>query len=493
MNKKIELWELFILIILLQFNYINSEIVFVYEHCRHGARGPQPRYNRSLSHNNTIYYDDFNIPWNNLEGDLTLKGKIQHYILGIRNRHKYKNLINYKKYNPEELLVHSTKRNRIKKSFYFQLLGMFNPIINISQDDPILISSISNKFYYPPNYNRWSNESNREFQNIINEAELSIKYIKKENNTNKFLEENNKYKFSLFPEGRIFYVKNKCKNYNKYMEYNYKNKYNELIKENFEKKYDQTFYNFFKYDKKEYLYDIKNSSLLIDNYIVNYYEEIDLSDFYNKTSIDKEEFYKTSLIIYEWWLYNIAIDETLCMIESSKLMADLIEYMDDKINNKNKINMVIDFGHDRTIGSIEYFMHQIFGVDYTFCNFASNLFFELHRNKNYNNGDVYYIEYYIDEVLKLNISYELFKDKVVSRNWNQKKIDDFCLGNIILILYPKFFTFLMFGIVFISVGIIILIFYKYFIKRRNPKKKCKMNIISINDEKEDNSKELDLL
>ena len=108
------------------------------------------------------------------------------------------------------------------------------------------------------------------------------------------------------------------------MEYNYQNKYNELIKENFEKKYDQKFYTFFKYDKKEYLYDIKNSSLLIDNYIVNYYEEIDLSDFYNKTNIDKEEFYKTSLIIYEWWLYNIAVDETLCMIESSKLMADLI-------------------------------------------------------------------------------------------------------------------------------------------------------------------------
>ena len=277
------------------------------------------------------------------------------------------------------------------------------------------------------------------------------------------------------------------------MEYNYQNKYNELIKENFEKKYDQKFYTFFKYDKKEYLYDIKNSSLLIDNYIVNYYEEIDLSDFYNKTNIDKEEFYKTSLIIYEWWLYNIAVDETLCMIESSKLMADLIGYMDDKINNKNKINMVIDFGHDRTIGSIEYFMHQIFGVDYTFCNFASNVFFELHRNKNNSNQDEYYIEYYIDEVLKLNISYELFKDKVVSRNWNQKKIDDFCLGKIILILYPKFFTFLLFVIVFISIGIIILIFYKYFYKRINAKKKCKKNIISINNEKEENSKELDLI
>ena len=98
------------------------------------------------------------------------------------------------------------------------------------------------------------------------------------------------------------------------------------------------------------------------------------------------------------------------MIDSSKLMEDLIEYLENKINKKNKINMVIDIGHERTLGSIEFSMHQIFGVDYSITYFASNAIFELHKN---NDKDRYDVLYYIDEQLKLNISYDEFKRKII--------------------------------------------------------------------------------
>ena len=47
---------------------------------------------------------------------------MQHYILGIRNRYKYPNLINYTKFNPNELIIHITKKYRTKISAYYQLL-----------------------------------------------------------------------------------------------------------------------------------------------------------------------------------------------------------------------------------------------------------------------------------------------------------------------------------------------------------------------------------
>ena len=363
MLKKLFIIEYFIIINLLYIKYVNSKIIFVYQHSRHGARAPLSKFNQTKKLNNT-YFDEYNISWKE-EGNLTLKGKMQHYILGIRNRYKYPNLINYTKFNPNELVVHVTKKIRTKISAYYQLLGMYNPIINISINDSLLITNISNKYYYPPNYKIWEKIITESDKNIINEAELSIKYLKEKIKSNKFDEyEINNYIFFPYLKNRTFFVKNHCKNYKKYLEYKYKEKYKDLIKENLEEKYGDIFQTYFKYDKKEYLYNIKNSTTLIDNYIVNIYEEKNLTNFLEKTKINKEDFYNTSLFIYDWWLYNIAVDNIICRIESSKLMVDLIQYIENKIYKKNNLKIVIDIGHDRTLGSIEFFMHQIFNVNY---------------------------------------------------------------------------------------------------------------------------------
>ena len=438
---------------------------------------------------NNTYYDEFNIPWEG-DGDLTLKGKIQHYILGIRNRYKYPNLINFTEYNSSKLLIHVTDKSRVIISAYYQLLGMFNPIIEISKIDSKIINNISNKFYYPPNYIIWEKNKTNSHLNIINEAERSIIYLKENNNnTNNFLDYKiNDYIFTQYFENRTFYVKRHCKNYWKYMEYNYENKYKELIQENFEKKYGDVFQTFFNYSK-EYLYNIRNSSTLADSYIVDIYEEKNLTKFFRETKIDKKDFYNTCLIIYEWWLYNIIADKVICMIESSKLMEDLIQYMESKINKKIEINMVIDIGHDVTLGSMEFLMHQIFDVDYSFTYFASNVIFELHKTKN-ENKDGYNVYYYIDEQLKLNISYDEFKKNIIKNIWTEKRINNFCFGNIALILYPKIYLLFFFFIISILLGIFILIIFKYC--KRNKVKRNK-HYKEYQEENKKNGKEMELI
>ena len=60
-------------------------------------------------------------------------------------------------------------------------------------------------------------------------------------------------------------------------------------------------------------------------------------------------------------------------------MEDLIGYIENKINNKTTLKMVIDLGHDVTVEPMQVFMHKAFDIEYTVCNFACNLFFELYK------------------------------------------------------------------------------------------------------------------
>ena len=98
----------------------SRELIFVYEHVRHGARGPSSSYD-------SIFYDgrdEYNVNWT-YDGELSAIGKRQHYFLGVRNRIKYQGLINFDHYNPMEILIHATDYNRTHQSINSELLGMF--------------------------------------------------------------------------------------------------------------------------------------------------------------------------------------------------------------------------------------------------------------------------------------------------------------------------------------------------------------------------------
>lgn len=502
------LWKYLLLYNLFCFHLVKNELIFVYENSRHGIRGSITENESSVTKEG--YIDEYKSHWEG-NGELTEKGKMQQYILGIRNRLKYPKLLNYSKFNSEEILVYSTNTSRAKESAYNQLLGMYNPLI-ISSEKNNLYESIpdSNKFYYPPNYNLWKFNSNHIYVDIMNEAELSIKeYLKNKksnnNSTKLFLTEgkfdlnnnNKKYKlnfeFKPYKDNRTFFLIFKCKNNRKYVKYRHKNEFKEVLKENFEKKYGDKLQSFFGYEKKEWLYKTRNAVIIIDNFIANYYNDRNLTEFFESTKIDKEEYYEKCINVYKWWIYHLFCDEKTCILESQKMMEDLIEYMDNKINDKqNKLKMVINLGHDFTIAPMEIFMHETFGTKYTTTLFSTNIYFELHKE-----NDDYFVKYYIDGLLSLNIKYGLFKEKVFSKFWSEKEKDDFCNGNIFKVLYPKTFLFCEFFIISILIGIIILIFYRRYMKHSNKRKEKSIlqnkNKSQTYREDDGNEKELELI
>ena len=239
----------------------------------------------------------------------------------------------------------------------------------------------------------------------------------------------------------------------------------QLIKQTIEKKYGDKLQKYFKYKNEEWLYNIRASFSISDHFLSNYCDEKNLTKFFNETGIDKDEYYNICYNIYKWWLIHIYCDKKTCIMESSKLMEDLIEYMENKINNKNQLKMVIDLGHDVTVEPMQIFMNKAFGIGYTICNFACNLFFELYKEK-INKKNIYFVKYYIDDELKLEINYELFKKKILSIIWTEKQKDDFCRGNIIKVLYPNIFIILAFTLIIIIIGIFILIIYKFYLKKK---------------------------
>jgi len=496
----------FILLIFCTLSLVNNELIFVYEHVRHGARGPSSEY-RSLFNNKT-FYDEYNIHWDG-DGELTMKGKFQHYILGIKNRLKYSTLLNYDKYNENELLIHTTNSNRVRESAFFQLLAMYKPIIktNLDNANNDLPFSERYKFYYPPNYKRWIDNENILSKKIINEAELTINNIKNKKNLNEnpfsikkqfnFTEKNKKYKLNAkieeFKKNRTFF-KRACLNHEKYINYHHRKNYQNIIKGIIEREYGKQLQEYFKYENKDWLYGIHRSFSIIDHYIVNIEEDRDISNFLEFTGIDKDDFYKSCKQVYEWWLYHIFCDKKSCVMESSTLMEDLIQYMDLKVNNKtNELKMVMDFGHDVTVAPMQLFMHETFGVDYTTCGFACNIYFELHYEKD----GKYFVEYFVDDDLRLKMTYNKFRENVVEKIWSQEEKDEFCKGNIIKVLHPVFLL-CVYIILIILFGLIgVLVIYKYYqvyvVKRRN-KDNVEKNIInnSNNQEKKD-GKEMELI
>ena len=492
--KKIISFNLnFFLIFLQIIQIILSEPIFVYEHSRHGARGPTSEY-RSLFNNKT-FYDEYNIHWDG-DGELTLKGKMQHYILGIRNRYKYPNLLNYSNFNinQKEILIHTTDSRRVKESAYNQLLGMFNPVLKIknidNKNNSTFITKISEekKYYYPPNYESWKYQTSDIYNKIINEAELSIKLLEENSFLTKGifnLDEINSREgtnISFIPyENNRTYFKRKCHNHQKYINYNQRKNYQKVIKGLIEKKYGNKLQDFFEYQKKEWLYSIHRSFSIIDHFISNYEEGKDLNFFLNSTNINKDEFYKTCKKVYNYWLFHIFCDKKTCVMESSSLMQDLITNIDKKINDKNyKIKMILDFGHDVTVGPMQLFMYQAFNVDYTVCSFGCNIFFELHKKFFNDKKENYFVKYYVDDDLRLEISYDEFRQKVLSNVWTTKEKDEFCRGNIIKILHPNLFLFSIIFFVSIVIVMIFCVFKKYYSVYIGKKKEDKEDNINNN-------------
>ena len=110
-------------------NNINSEdkLLFVWQHFRHGARGPYVAVDPKTN------LDFIGETWDGI-GELTPLGMRMHYLLGISSKKSYSNFLS-KTFNPNELYIVSTNVNRTINSVYSFLQGFYDNMTSTNLTD----------------------------------------------------------------------------------------------------------------------------------------------------------------------------------------------------------------------------------------------------------------------------------------------------------------------------------------------------------------------
>lgn len=384
-----------------------SGLIFVYEHVRHGARGPSSGYQSYFKDG----VDEYKVEWG-LDGELSAIGKRQHYFLGVRNRLKYGKLINFNKYNPMEILIHATDYNRTHQSINSELLGMYG------NNNEERLNQKEKKEYKMVN-NEYLKDSNPELYKKIDDE---LKLIDDQVNGKSIPI----FNIRRFKNGRIFLV-DKCTKLDQYRDRKVGPTVKKLYDE-FDQKYAENFKKFFNHS--EFFRDYNKMKSITDHYICDYDNKKDLG-YLIRSGIDKEEFLNFSKRFYGNFIFNWFIDEYTSGLESTHLMQDLLVYMENRINHKDEITyqapkMVMDCGHDTTVGPIARYMSSAFNIPYhEYCEFACNVYFELYYQPD--NSTKYSVSYLLDDELLIDrMDYEEFKVKLKSKFWNDTYMNEFC-------------------------------------------------------------------
>ena len=117
-----------------------DKLLFVWEHFRHGARGPYAGVNPKN------FKDFIGEKWDGV-GEITSLGMRMHYLLGVSSKRKYSSFLS-KTYNPKELFIKSTNVNRTLISVYSFLKGLYGNETSINMTEKqIERSNILNSNY----------------------------------------------------------------------------------------------------------------------------------------------------------------------------------------------------------------------------------------------------------------------------------------------------------------------------------------------------------
>jgi len=400
------------LILITKFYTTNEEIVFVFEHFRHGAR--------SSVYINKYNKDMYNIKWIG-DGELTPIGMRMQYLIGVHIRTKYSNIIN-KNTSSKELLVYSTDLNRTILSAESQILGMFPP------DKGEEIPEHEMNKAYPPN------KISEEVQNEINKLgnislpskvrAIPINFFHKEKKPYLLTEEND------CP--RTKYIKDK----------NYKKKdVQEFIKKCREK-YSDKVMEYFNISDKTIFENYYFLLEVTDHFISNYIHKRKNLKFFEDRGINLTEYYEDCIKFKNISMFDIETTERVGIMASSPIFKDILHYMDniiklytDEENKKLKqkkttTKFVMYSGHDYIIVAAQLYLHAVFGIECFYPSFAANQFFELHKQDGIDDDNLnenhFYVQYFFNGNLLLNVSYPQFKKKIMKIMWSMDQIIDFC-------------------------------------------------------------------
>ena len=433
-------------------HYKNQEdnLFFILLHFRHGARAP-------------IYLDEnqkdmFGGEWHN-QGELTYLGRRQQYQIGLKNRERYSNFIS-EKYDPKEIKIYSTYYDRTINSVQSQLLGLYN---NISYND-----------YNFRDFNNTNlNDNNIEYINTIIPP---IQLFEKKNLYNK-----NIYEKTFKNHFNCPYIKEQV----------YKNmkESNEILDSLINKFHNE----FYKILKKEYKgikyinYKIPKRFYRFCDVYLSIYPDKNNNHVLNRLTKRGKNITKLKEICDDYFFNNFIYNKdggyanNNALISQSSTMRQIIDWMEVRTEQNNNFTskysepkFVLFSGHDSSLFEIQKILNICFNIELEYTPFASTQLFELRKY-----GNLFYVEIYYNDRLKMNITFEQFKKRIKKKLMSDQDIYNICYRkqSEIDLMYKKM---ILVFIIIILIVIIILISWKI-----NKEKKSNayevLQIANIND------------
>ena len=389
---------------------IFSKILFTNIHFRHGARSSVMKVDKQG-------YDFLGKKWENV-GELTPLGIRQLYLNGIKHRERYKNFLS-QEYNSKEILIYSTKVNRTIQSANCYLSGLFS---NIQPPKIKLEQEIKS---FPPGQ---ITEKMKEISQNLNYYAIpkGIQTIP----------------IKLFDKSEHFFLLHDlsyisdCKAIDTVQENHINsNKTIQLINE---------FKNIFGNKIEKFFMDIKNKEFIFDFYYINSFCDhlisniLELSDLsiLEKYNININELNEFCEKIVQYNLEEIECgNKDIVFMSLSPTMRQLFIWMDNriKLDKEGKSDQLIGISskytiwsaHDSSLAANEMFFKYVFGTKFINPIFGSTIIIELHKNET-NKNNSYYIQYFVNDELLLEIDYNIFKDNIKKYLWTEKEINQFC-------------------------------------------------------------------
>lgn len=385
--------------------------LFVFEQARHGARAPWQTLN-------TKSEDIFGEKWSGV-GELTSVGLRMHFLLGVRNKKRYTPFLN-PYYDPNEILVYSTNTNRTIQSIGAQLQGLF-PIASGPQ--------LTN------------DQSQIENETLPFNQTTAVKKAIKELGLNALPNQMNIVPIHIFnPYDREFSLNDndKCHALKQIKEHNVKSKQMQRLakrtQETFNKTFSESLFKYFNITNPDYYFDMDRLYNLADIFISTYTDGRKMLKL-KKAGIDFDKLYEESLRISYLitYLFEFTSEHNyISIMAMSPTYRKILYWMDrryqlDKEGRgdesvESSPKMVIYSGHDTTLATNYYFMHELFNSSIEQSFFTSNLYLELVKK---NNKD-YFVQFYSNDRLMIEIPYAKFNNTVSRRLWSRKQIEEFC-------------------------------------------------------------------
>ena len=388
-----------------------EKILFAFQMNNNGARSPNYGVNNEI--------DFFKEKWYG-NNELSIIGKRQLYLSGIKARKRYINKLIQETYNPQDILIKSTDYNHTIESIYSFLQGLYQYGQNISN-----ININKKEIIYPPN-----KKYKEHFDKILKEYNM-------ENNINAL-----PYGISIQPI-HIFYKpnndfqllnENKCKGINEIIEqYNKRIEIKEFVN-NLSDDVKDMFKKLENSPNIDFLYNYNNLYKYSDSFVCDYFDvrnfdnlkkdliiENNFENLLNELNIISNDFLSKDYILK----YNLS---EINIVDSSQTLKDIIYWMDQTINNiKNNSNKYLKYviysSDDSSKGTLEGFISKLFNKNINYSNFSESINIELYSEQN-DKYKVRYLKGYNDIIL--DIDYYDFRKQIENTIWNKEKINEFC-------------------------------------------------------------------